>query len=231
MTVNNQLTSIIMPVYNEEAVIAKSLEALFALRGQKEILVVDGGSGDRTLEIAKTYGVTTIKSGRGRARQMNAGAYAAKGDILLFMHGDSRLSPEALETLQTTVALTGAIGGCFKLAMDDASLTLKVVCFMSHLRARFAKIYFGDQGIFVLRDSFIAMGGFPEIELMEDWELSRKMRGRGKLVELQSEITTSARRFHAKGIWKTIWLMQKLKLMYLFGVPAETLRRYYDDVR
>jgi rSAM/selenodomain-associated transferase 2 len=231
MTADLSLVSIILPIYNEASAIGAALDALNLVRGHKEILVVDGGSSDGTGEIAVDRGVSVINACRGRARQMNAGAQAAKGSILLFLHCDSRLSPEALEQMHTALDTTKSIGGCFQLAMDDPSPIFKLICFMSNLRARWCKLYFGDQAIFTRRDSFIAVGGFSDLEMMEDWELSRKLARQGKLVQVSATVTTSARRFQRQGIWSTIWLMQKLKIMYLCGVPTEVLKRSYDDVR
>jgi len=231
MMADLSLVSIVLPVYNEASTIGAALDALTSVRGPKEILVVDGGSSDSTREIAIARGVSVLIARRGRACQMNAGAQAAKGGILLFLHCDSRLAPEALEKMHTVLASTKAIGGCFQLAMDDPSPIFRLVCFMSNLRARWSKIYFGDQAIFARRDKFIAVGGFSDLEMMEDWDLSRKLVRQGKLAQIAATVTTSVRRFQRRGIWPTIWLMQKLKIMYLCGVSTDILRRYYDDVR
>jgi rSAM/selenodomain-associated transferase 2 len=225
------LVSIIIPVLNEASTIAATLESVKALCGEKEVIIVDGGSTDGTKELVATSGFLIVPAPRGRARQMNIGVQHARGAILLFLHSDSRLQPDALEKMRHTLQNTKVVGGGFQLVMDDASPVLKMVCFFSNVRARWGHVYFGDQGIFVRRNVFEEVGGFPDIAIMEDWELSRRLTRLGTLQQVTSTITTSSRRFRQWGIWRTIWLMQKLKLLYLCGVPPATIKDYYRDVR
>lgn len=225
------LVSVIIPVLNEANTISATLASLQAMRGEKEVIVVDGGSTDGTKELVAASGFSAVSAPRGRARQMNAGVGYTSGEILLFLHGDSRLRPDALEKMQTVLRDQKVIGGGFELAMDISRPVLNMICFFSNLRARWTKVFFGDQGIFVRRSAFMEVGGFPDIEIMEDWELSRRLSKMGNLQQVAAPVTTSGRRFYQGGIWRTIWLMQKLKLLYLCGVPSATIKAYYQDVR
>lgn len=177
--------SIIIPVLNEAATILAALDAVKDLHGEKEVIIVDGGSTDGTAEIAAAGGCLPVLADQGRARQMNAGARHAKGEILLFLHSDSRLEPGALEKMKLILRDPHVVGGGFKLAMDDASAVLGLVCFLSNLRARWGGVYFGDQAIFVRRRVFEEVGGFPEIDIMEDWALSRRLSGMGRLKQVR----------------------------------------------
>jgi rSAM/selenodomain-associated transferase 2 len=225
------LVSIIIPVLNEVNTIAATLESITKLHGEKEIIIVDGGSTDGTRELISSSGFLVISAPQGRAKQMNAGARRARGEVLLFLHGDSHLQFDALKKMQFALQDAQVVGGGYQLVMEDTSLVLKMVCYFSNLRARWGQIYFGDQGMFVRRRAFEAAGGFPDIEIMEDWELSRRLSRMGILKQVPASITTSSRRFRKGGIWRTIWLMQKLKVLYLCGVPPATIKDYYRDVR
>ena len=200
------------------------------LVGDKEIIVVDGGSIDDTISIAEKVGnVTIVTSPRGRANQMNAGASIASGDVLLFLHCDSIVQPTALITMETTIKQSKIVGGCFTLKMDDNRLIYSLICLGSNIRARFSKVFFGDQGIFVQKSIFEELGGFPPIELMEDWEFSRMLKEKGKTVQLPEKIITSTRRFKKGGVFKTCIFMHKLKILYLLGkTPTELKNKYYD---
>lgn len=224
------MISIIMPVLNEEEVIERSLRGTTTLQGDFEIIVVDGGSSDKTKEIAKGY-AKVITSKRGRAKQMNAGAKTAKGDILLFLHADSQLPNNALLEIEKALRDPKIIGGALKFNLDDPSLLLKVLVFFANLRANIVKVYLGDHGLFVKRPVFEKIGGFNEIDLMEDVDLCRKLRREGKLVQLDVEITTSARRLKKRGILKTVIQMQMNRFLFFIGVSPRRLHRLYGDVR
>lgn len=224
------MISIIMPVLNEEEVIERSLRSTTALQGDFEIIVVDGGSSDKTKEIAKGY-AKVITSKRGRAKQMNAGAKIAKGDILLFLHADSQLPNNALPEIEKAFRGPKVMGGALKFNLDDPSLLLKVLVFFANLRANIVKVYLGDHGLFVKRPVFEKIGGFNEIDLMEDVDLCRRLRREGKLVQLDVEITTSARRLKKRGILKTVIQMQMNRFLFFIGVSPRRLHRLYGDVR
>ncbi|MTI58857.1 MAG: glycosyltransferase [Firmicutes bacterium] len=223
--------SIIIPTFNEEKTISDTISHVKALKGDKEIIVVDGGSEDSTLTLAEKEADIVFKTTSGRGHQLNEGAYAAGGDILFFLHCDSRLEKDALSAIKDVLSDKGLIGGCFSLKIADDSLPLRFISWTSNLRSRFLKIIFGDQGIFIRKDIFFRLGGFPEIELMEDWEFSRKMASKGELAFLSNKIYTSARRWYSFGIWRTILLMQKIKLLYLLGVKPEKLNQIYRNPR
>ena len=220
--------SVVVPVLNEAANIEKSLQNLEQIGGIKEVIVVDGGSSDNTITLATPY-ARVIRAPQGRAWQMNAGAREAAGGILLFLHADTAITREGIELLRQLMADPGVVGGCYKLCFDDRSLLFKLIALGSNLRARLGKIYFGDQGIFVRREIFIEINGFPEVPLMEEWGFCRKLRQKGRLVQLPARVTTSSRRWHKYGVWKTILLMHRLKLLYLLGVSPYRLKKLYTD--
>lgn len=224
------MISIIVPVLNEAKAIESLLEHLLALEGEHEVIVVDGGSEDGTAALASRY-VRVVSSERGRAKQMNAGAREARGEVLLFLHADCRLPPGAIQSIEAALADPAWVGGCFTLALDENGVVYRVISALTSLRMRLSGRMTGDEGIFVRREVFEQMGGFPEIPLMEDWEFSRRLRAYGRVRQLPLKIIASARRWKEWGIWRTFWLMRKLRLLYRLGVPPEELRRLYEDVR
>lgn len=224
------MISIIVPVLNEEKTIRESLENLIKLNGDKEIIVVDGGSTDKTVDIAKEYAIV-INSPKGRARQMNIGAEIAKGEILWFIHSDSKLDENSIVEIEKTIE-KGYIGGCFKLYFYDLDTPfMRYVANSSNRRAKYLKLIFGDQGIFTRKDIFETLGGYRALELMEDWEFSRRIHRLGKMKVLYKEIGTSARRFKKGGQLRTLLLMHKIKLLYILGTPTDKLAKIYKQVR
>lgn len=167
------MISIIVPVLNEAKVIGSLLEHLLGLEGEHEVIVVDGGSSDDTTAIASRY-VRVISSERGRARQMNAGARKARGEVLLFLHADCHLPPGAIRGIEAALADPACVGGCFSLSLNEDGLIYELISFFSSLRMRLTGRITGDEGIFVRRKIFAWMGGYREIALMEDWDFSRR---------------------------------------------------------
>jgi rSAM/selenodomain-associated transferase 2 len=222
--------SVVIPVLNEEKTIAASLAALMALR-PREVIVVDGGSADRTREISAQTGATVITGAPGRARQMNRGAQQASGDILLFLHADTRLPSAAFHDIVAALADPRYLGGRFDVELDGDHWLLKVVGAMINQRSRITKVGTGDQAIFVWREVFAQMGGFPDIPLMEDIAFCRALKRLGGIACLRSRVVTSARRWESEGIWRAVIRMWTLKLLYFAGVSPVTLKRFYADAR
>ncbi len=222
--------SVIVPVLNEEKSIGATLAALQVL-APYEITVVDGGSGDRTAEIARQSGVTVLSSERGRARQMNRGARQARGDVLLFLHADTSLPASAFADINTAMADPRYVGGRFDVELDGSHWLLPVVARMISYRSRISKVGTGDQALFVRREVFARMGGFPDIPLMEDIAFCRALKRLGGVACLRSRVITSARRWEVDGVWRTIFRMWTLKLLYFAGVSPLRLKQFYADTR
>ena len=222
--------SVVIPALNEEKTIAATLTALMALKPH-EVIVVDGGSVDRTREISAETGATVMTGARGRARQMNIGAQQASGDILLFLHADTRLPPTALGDIAAVLKDPRYLGGRFDLKLDGDHPMLKVVGAMINYRSRITHIGTGDQAIFVRREVFVRVGGFPDIPLMEDIAFCRALKRLGGIACLRTKVISSARRWESEGVWQTIAKMWILKLLYLAGVSPAKLKRFYADAR
>jgi rSAM/selenodomain-associated transferase 2 len=222
--------SVIIPVLNEEKAIGPALAALTALKPH-ELIVVDGGSSDRTCEVGARSGAKVLMTGPGRARQMNRGALEATGDVLLFLHADTRLPASAFRDIELAFSDPRYLGGRFDVELDSDRWLLKVVGFMISQRSRLSKVGTGDQAIFVRRDVFAELGGFPDIPLMEDIAFCRMLKRTGEVACLRSKVVTSARRWEADGVCRTIFRMWTLKLLYLTGVSPARLKRFYADTR
>jgi len=219
--------SVIVPALNEATGIAQCLEALAPLRaGGHEVIVVDGGSEDRTREIAAALADRVLVAPRGRARQMNAGAAAARGAALVFVHADTRLPPDADRSIAR--ALETRAWGRFDARIESGHPLLRMVACAMNLRSRLTGIATGDQAIFVRRADF---AGFPEIALMEDIAFSKAMKRRSPPACLRERVTTSARRWERGGVLRTVLLMWRLRLAYFLGASPEELARRYAEGR
>lgn len=224
------MISIVVPVLNEEKTIESTLLQLTSLDGDKEIIVADGGSSDRTVEIAGAYAKVVV-SEKGRGMQLNAGAKATVGDVLWFVHSDSRVNEGSLSAIQSAIS-SGHRLGCFSLYFFDRDTAfMRWLASSSNRRAKFLGLSYGDQGIFVERKLFSELGGFKEICLMEDWDFSIRARKKTKLKLLKTNIGTSARRFTNGGCLKTLLKMHKIKLLYALGTDPEELMRIYREER
>ncbi len=211
-----------MPVLNEARIVREALERLQPLRARGvELIVVDGGSADATPALAAPLADRVIHAARGRAAQMNAGAALARGDVLLFLHADTRLPADADRLV------AGHAWGRFDVRIDSRSPMLRLVASMMNLRSRITRIATGDQAIFATADFFRQAGGFPDIALMEDIAFSARARRFARPACLRERVTTSARRWEKHGVLRTIALMWRLRLAYFMGAePAELARRY-----
>jgi len=220
--------SIIIPVLNEAGRIAVTLVALQPLRERgAEILVVDGGSTDRTVDIAAHGADRVIHAPRGRASQQNAGAQQALGDTFLFLHSDTQLPLDADSLIADALNTRDVHWGRFDVRFDTDQAMLRVVAAMMNARSRVTGIATGDQCIFVRRSVFEAVGGFPALALMEDIALSALLRRQTAPQCLRIKVTTSARRWQKNGVWRTIFLMWWLRLAYALGVSPARLARWY----
>jgi rSAM/selenodomain-associated transferase 2 len=220
--------SVIIPCLNEADGIAESLQALAPLRTRgAEIVIVDGGSTDNTLDVARPLADQVISAPRGRALQMNAGAAQARGDLLLFLHADCRLPVAADGVIVDGLNRARKTWGRFDVTLTGSHPLLRVVGAMMNLRSRLTGIATGDQGIFVTRSLFEAAGRFPEIALMEDIALSQKLKTFGRPLALRHRITASGRRWEKHGVFNTIFLMWRLRLQYWLGANPNELAKQY----
>lgn len=222
--------SIIIPVFNEAEGLPIMIEHLVLLR-DSEVIVVDGGSKDDSRQAAARAGARVICSERGRARQMNAGAAVARGDILLFLHADTVLPPSADQAIETSFQCGGRANeyawGRFDVCIAGSSFMLHVIASLMNWRSRLSGIATGDQAMFMTRRAFESVGGFPEQPLMEDVELSKRLRALSMPICLTDRVVTSGRRWEANGVWRTIWLMWRLRWLYWRGVTADELAKSY----
>src|SRR5262245_19300441 len=220
--------SIIVPVLNEGEGIAPTLDALADMRALgTEVIVVDGGSRDATIQRARLRTDRVISAPRGRALQMNAGAAKATGDVLLFLHADTRLPRDADHVVLTGLERSGRAWGRFDVMVEGRSPLLLLVGWLMNLRSRLTGIATGDQAIFVRRDAFQAVGGFPEIPLMEDIALCKRLKRVSRPLCLSERVVTSGRRWEKNGVLNTIVLMWRLRLAYFFGADPNELARQY----
>ena len=216
---------------NEAAAIASTLVALRRGAPDAEIVVVDGGSIDASVEQAQPLCDAMIVASRGRARQMNTGARASHGDAIAFVHADTIVPPTFAADIASALSDSAAVGGRFDVELDDRAIPYRIIGAMINLRSRVSRTGTGDQAIFVRRAVFDRLGGFPELELCEDLEFSRRMKRAGRVACLRARVTTSARRWNRDGVVRTVVRMWLIRAMYLLGVPPARLKRMYSDTR
>jgi rSAM/selenodomain-associated transferase 2 len=220
--------SVIVPVLNEADGIAAALAALAPLRERgAEVIVADGGSEDDTVALATPLAERVIAAPRGRAAQMNAGAAVATGDMLLFLHADTQLPPDADRLITQGLEQSNRVWGRFDVRIDGTHALLPVIAAMTNARSRLTGIATGDQAMFVSRESFQNVGGFPDLPLMEDIALSKRLKRLGPPLCLRERVATSGRRWERHGVIRTIMLMWRLRLAYWLGAdPAELAKQY-----
>ena len=216
-------TSVIVPVLNEE----KHLESLLQTLCGTETIIVDGGSTDRSTRLARKFNVTFLSSAKGRAHQMNTGSKQASGEVLIFLHADTRL-PFGWREMIAEFSNSNNVWGRFDIKFDQQSAALSVIAKMMNWRSRISGICTGDQAIFIRREVFERINGFADIPLMEDIEISRRLRMISKPYCVSYEVVTSGRRWRENGVLRTVFLMWWLRLQYFWGVsPEKLVKRYY----
>jgi rSAM/selenodomain-associated transferase 2 len=221
--------SIIIPTLNEAANIEPALARLQALRARgHQVIVVDGGSTDDTGQLARPHADEVIDAARGRAAQMNAGAQHACGDVLLFLHADTVLPPQADELILAGMQASNRSWGRFDVRIDGRHWLLPLIAAGMNLRSRLTQVCTGDQCVFVRRDLFMRLGGYPQIALMEDIALTKRLRRAGSPVRLTAPVLTSGRRWERHGVARTMLFMWWLRLRYFFGSSPARLARLYD---
>jgi len=223
--------SIIIPTLNEAAALARQLPSLQYYRDDgHEIILVDGGSHDDTLAVARSMVDRLIQTVKGRAHQMNEGADVARHDILLFLHADTGLPAAADKLIMQSLIAENHHWGRFNVRLSNEKFIFRLIGSMMNLRSAASGIATGDQAIFVKRTLFEDVGLFDRIPLMEDVALSKKLLKHGRPCCLREAVETSSRRWEEKGVWSTIFLMWRLRLSYFLGAsPAKLAERYYPD--
>jgi rSAM/selenodomain-associated transferase 2 len=218
--------SIVIPVLNE-AIAIRAVLAQVVDTPNVEAIVVDGGSEDDTVAIAQTMGIKVISTTARRARQMNAGAAVATGDILLFLHADTQLPPNFDGFVRQALQQPGTVAGAFELRIDAQLRGVKLIERMVNWRSRFLSMPYGDQAIFLKTSVFAELGGFPDLPIMEDFELMRRLKRLGRITLVSAPVITSGRRWQKLGVVKTTLINQLVIAGYFLGVPPAELLRWY----
>jgi len=238
------LVSVIMPVLNEAAAIEQRLAEFASDQQPYELIIVDGGSTDATRQIVRGFidtrpahtpdapgpPIRLLASAPGRAQQMNRGAAVARGNVLLFLHADTRLPPMAIKNIEQAM-LTGCLWGRFDVKLYGKHWRYRVIERAMNRRSVLTGIATGDQAMFVRRDLFRMLDGFARVPLMEDIELSKRLKGIDQPARIRERVTTSVRRWEQNGVLRTVWLMWTLRLLYWVGVAPRRLARWYQQPR
>ncbi len=224
------MISIVVPVLNEAPRLPAMFDMLDAQPGEKQIILADGGGTDDTRVVAGGRALI-VESQPGRARQMNAGAAHAEGETILFLHCDTKLPPGALRDIEEFMRAGDVAGGGFLHGFDREDRFSRFISFSANTRTKTAKLFFGDQCIFIRREVFERMGGYADMPLFEDWDLSRRMRAFGRTAVIETPVVTSGRRIEVWGKPKCLIIWWGLSILFALGVSAERLSRYYAHVR
>lgn len=220
----------IVPTLNESASLAFTLESMLRVEGEKELIVADGGSEDGTRELARRFPVRVIEAERGRGSQLRAGAEAARGDLLWFVHADTQVPPDAASSMWAAVEDPDVVGGNFTVRFDSPGPEARFLGWV-YPRLRQVGLLYGDSAIFVRRDAYERAGGMRPLPLFEDLDLVTRLQPFGTMALLPLEVTTSARRFEGRRFAPTAVRWSLLQLLYWLGVDARRLARFYAHVR
>ena len=224
------LISIIIPTLNEVESIATTMKSAQAFTGV-EIIVADGGSSDGTGEMARDLGARLLTITGGRAKQVNAGAMAASSDVLLFLHGDTRLPAGFHKQVFNILTMPDIVAGAFALGIDGPGIGLRIIEKLANFRSRFFQMPYGDQAIFLRANLFRSIGGFPEMPIMEDFVFMQRLKREGRVVIAPLAVTTSSRRWKKLGIFKTTMINQAVLVAYFFGIDPDRLARWYKKIK
>jgi len=224
------MLSIIIPILNEEKILSINSSQFISLSNTAELIFVDGGSSDKSIDIASKSG-KVIEGSKGRAVQMNLGADLSAGDILLFLHADSCITPQTIKTIKEKITDHGFIGGCLSQRIDKPGCLFRVIEGFGNMRARITRVFYGDQGIFVAKKIFFQIGGFPEAPIMEDVMFTKKLKKKGRTVVLDNNILVSPRRWEKHGIFRSVLRYSLLNILFWMRVPLDRIKRLYDDIR
>jgi rSAM/selenodomain-associated transferase 2 len=224
--VPRQKLSIIIPVLNEADTIESTLSHLEGV-DNLEIIVVGGGSTDGTVDLARSWGAKVIQTRQGKAIQMNSGAAAAKGEVLVFLHADTRMPKDFVHHIHSALSQKNVVAGAFRLSIDSRAAGIRFIERMTDLRSRLLQLPYGDQALFMKKSIFEAIGGFADLPIMEDFILVRRLRRMGKIAILPAAVITSPRRWLHFGILKTWWVNQMIIIAFYLGIPPERLARWY----
>lgn len=223
--------SVIVPVLNEEKTLGQTLSQL-KIGESEELIVVDGGSRDNTLSIASRFTNKAFSTHKGRGHQMNFGAKEAGGDILLFLHADTILPREGFNIIREALKDSSVSAGAFTLGIDHASLSFRIIEWGANFRSSFTKVPYGDQGLFMKRALFEEIKGFADIPLMEDIEISKRLKKKGRIIFVKNQVKVSPRRWLKEGLVYTTLRDWMIAILFsLFRVSPERLAQYYRDVR
>lgn len=222
--------SIIIPALNEACSIGGTLDAASRVKGRTEVIVVDGGSADETVEVARARGARVIGSGRGRGAQMHAGALAARGEVLWFLHADTLAPADAAECISRALRDPRAVGGNFRIRFDGAGRAARFLTWL-YPRLRLLGLAYGDSGFFVRRAAYERAGGFKPFPVFEDLDLLRALRRQGRFVQAEAYVVTSSRRFEGRSFALAFARWSLLQSLYWLGVSPHTLARLYAPVR
>jgi uncharacterized protein len=222
--------SVIIPTLDEALILDQTLTEIDR-HSPHEVIVADGGSRDGTLDIAGKFSVRIVTSPPGRALQMNAGAETAKGDLLLFLHADSRMTADSFHKMVEVMERGNALGGAFSLSIESEKPSLKLISTLATLRSKYLHLVYGDQAIFVKTQVFREMGGFASLPICEDLDFFRRLQKKGPTVLLKEKALTSARRWRTEGVVFTTLRNMVIAVLFLLGFPPKMLSKWYLVIR